>query len=278
MDQPLPKISIITPSYNQGDFIEQTIQSVLSQKYPNLEYIVIDGGSNDRTLEILRKYNQDLYWISEPDRGQSHAINKGLQLATGEVIAYLNSDDLYEQGALLKVGEFFASNPKAVWLTGMCRTIDQEGREMRKAITAYKNFWLRLNNYKVLLVLDYISQPATFWRRNLIESVGSFDETLRYAMDYDYSLRVGRHFKLWVLNDYLASFRVHLNSKAGASAHAQFDSDLDIAQRYMTSSTIFYKLHKLHNAIIIKVYSTLMKNKSSLYSQKIMGEHKLNEY
>ncbi|HJZ05367.1 MAG TPA: glycosyltransferase family 2 protein [Patescibacteria group bacterium] len=261
----LPRITIITPSFNQGGFIGQTIESVLNQGYPNLEYIVMDGGSTDGTLDVLRSYGNWITWFSEKDHGQSHAINKGLRMATGEVIAYLNSDDLYEPGALLKVGDFFSANPEAAWLTGRCRIVDQEGREIRKSITAYKNFWLRLNNYKVLLVLNYISQPATFWRRNVIEIVGDFDETLRYAMDYDYSLRVGRHFKPWMVHKYLASFRVHPASKAGSYAYAQFISDLEIANRY-TASPLLRGLHVAHNALIVAVYRLLFaRREDSVY-------------
>jgi glycosyltransferase involved in cell wall biosynthesis len=253
----LPRITVITPSYNQAHFIEQTIKSVLSQNYPALEHIVMDGGSTDSTLEILKKYDGRLCWISERDRGQSHALNKGLAMASGDIIAFLNSDDLYAAGALLKVGRFFAAHPKVCWLTGRCRTIDQHEKEIRKAITLYKNIWLRTSSYRVLLVLNYISQPATFWTRNVMDTVGEFDESLRYAMDYDYWLRVGRSFKLWVLDDYLASFRVHASSKAGSSAHAQFDSDLQIAKRYNTSP-LLVRLHAAHNAFTVMAYRLLM--------------------
>lgn len=251
-----PKISLITPSYNQAAFIKQTLESVLSQGYPDLEYIVIDGGSLDGTVDILRRYDGKLRWTSEPDRGQSHALNKGLRMATGEVIGFLNSDDYLEPGALKHVGQFFAAHPEAAWLTGRCRTVDHTGREIRHLITAYKNFWLRLGSYQVLLVLNYISQPATFWRRRVIETVGDFDETLRYAMDYDYWLRVGRHFRLCVAEEYLASFRVHAMSKAGSSANAQFDADVQIARRYAESPALG-RLHAWHNALIVAVYRLL---------------------
>lgn len=253
----LPRITIITPSFNQGHYIEQTIVSVLSQNYPDLEYIVMDGGSTDSTVEILKKYDGKLLWFSEQDRGQSHAINKGLQMATGQVIAFLNSDDIYEPSALLKVGKFFMTHARANWLTGKCHTIDQKGNEIRKAITCYKNFWLMLKNYHVMLVLNYISQPATFWRREVTEIVGGFDESLRYAMDYDYWLRVGGRFKLWLLHDYLASFRVHPNSKAGSSAHAQFEAEFQIAKRYITSP-ILVGLHTAHVALTVQIYRLLM--------------------
>src|SRR5665648_525607 len=165
----LPQITVITPSYNQGDFIDQTIQSVLSQNYPDLQYLVMDGGSTDQTVDILKQYDQQFFWVSERDRGQSDALNKGLRMATGEVVCFLNSDDLYEPGALFQVGKFFADHPEAAWLTGKCRVVDPMGVEIRRPITAYKNFWLRSKSYRALLVLDYISQPATFWRREVIE-------------------------------------------------------------------------------------------------------------
>jgi len=252
----LPRISIITPSLNQGHFIAQTIESVLGQNYPHLEYIVIDGGSTDNTLEVLQQYSSRISWISEADSGQSHAINKGLRMASGEVLAYLNSDDIYHPGTLAAVGEFFASHPEAGWLTGKCRIIDQYGTEIRRGITLYKNLWLQFNCYQILSVIDYISQPGTFWRKDVIKEIGRFDERLMYAMDYDYSLRVGMKYKLWVLNKYLASFRIHPSSKSRSSTIAQFEEDLQVAKRYIPSNRLI-NLHGLHNALILRIYSLL---------------------
>jgi glycosyltransferase involved in cell wall biosynthesis len=254
--KPLPRITVITPSYNQAQYIEQTIRSVLDQNYPDLEYWVIDGGSTDGTLDILRKYGSRINWTSETDRGQTHAINKGIELSTGEVVAYLNSDDVYEAGALTTAGQFFARHPQAAWVTGKCRIIDQKGQEVRKAITFYKNMWLHLASYTLLLILDYISQPATFWRREVVERVGPFDEALYYTMDYDYSLRVGRHYRLHVIDEYLACFRVHAHSKGGSGAREHFQADLETARRY-TTSPILLGLHRLHNAIIVATYAGL---------------------
>jgi GT2 family glycosyltransferase len=220
----------------------------------------MDGGSTDNTLDVLKKYGDCFQWRSEKDRGQSHAVNKGLELVSGEVVAFLNSDDLYEPGALLTVGNFFANHPEAGWLTGKCRIIDHRGKTIRRGITSYKNFWLRVCSYQVLLVLDYISQPATFWRNQVIKRIGEFDEDLDYAMDYDFSLRVGKHYKLWVLNDYLASYRIHSSSKAGSSAQAQFCVDLEIAKQY-SSSSIIRMLHLFHNALIISIYRLLSRCK-----------------
>ena len=253
----LPRISVVTPSYNQGAFIEQTIESVLGQDYPDLEYSVVDGGSTDGTLAILERYGDRLAWVSEPDRGQSDALNKGFREATGDVVAFLNSDDYYEPGALRAVGEFFARNPESSWVTGKCRTVDENGREIRSAITRYKNFWLRRRSLRVLQVLNYVSQPATFWHRRVLERVGAFDETLQYAMDYDYSLRVADHFSLDYVDRYLASFRVHPTSKAGASAHTQFDADLEIARRHVRSPVLL-GLHRAHNALTVGIYRRLL--------------------
>jgi glycosyltransferase involved in cell wall biosynthesis len=258
-----PRITIITPSYNQGQFITETIESVLSQGYPNLEYIVIDGGSTDQTLDVLKVYDGRLFWVSQKDRGQSHAINKGLKRSTGDIISFLNSDDLLEPMALAKVAKFFVDHPEASWLTGKCRTVDPNGNEIRRWVTLYKNLWLRFANHRMLKVLNYISQPATFWRRQVIETVGYFDEQWQYAMDYDYSLRVGQHFRLWFLDEYLACFRIHPTSKAGASAHAQFDIDLEIAGRHV-SSPLLIRLHALHNAMIVAIYRLLMARTGSV--------------
>jgi glycosyltransferase involved in cell wall biosynthesis len=249
----LPTISVITPSYNQAGFIEQTIESILSQDYPGLEYIVMDGGSTDGTLDVLKKYDGRILWFSERDRGQAHAINKGLAIAKGDILAYLNSDDCYLPGALEQVGRFFASHPAAAWLTGRCRIIDTQGREIRRAIQWYKNFWLQFRSYQVLLVLDYIAQPATFWRRDVFQQVGTFDETMHLVLDYDLSLRLGRSYPLHVLNQPLAAFRVHENSKSSTSTSVHFQADLDIARRY-TASRLLIGLHALHNQLILATY------------------------
>lgn len=252
----LPRITIITPSFNQGAFIGETIDSVLGQGYPDLEYLVIDGGSTDTTLDVLRGYGERVRWVSEPDRGQSHAINKGLARATGEVVAFLNSDDRYRPGALLAVGEHFARHPKAGWLTGRCAIIDPAGRPARGAITAYKNLWLALGSARALEVLNFISQPATFWRRSLGQRVGPLDEGLHYTMDYDYWLRLGQHGPPAILDRYLADFRVHPASKGGTGAARQFAEELATARRH-TRSRLRLGLHALHSRAIVGAYGLM---------------------
>jgi glycosyltransferase involved in cell wall biosynthesis len=250
----LPKISVITPSLNQSSYIEETIQSILDQGYPNLEYLIIDGGSTDDTLNIIKKYEHCLSWVSEKDSGQSAAINKGLNLVNGDVVAFLNSDDLYEPGTLMAVGEYFTIHPEADWLTGLCVNIDQSGNEIRQHIRRYKNFWLRWNNYSILKVLNYISQPSTFWKKTAMKRVGYLNEQLHYTMDYDYWLRLGQHYPLHVLYKDLSRFRIHNSSKSGTTTSLQFDEELKVVEQYYTGLPVF--LHRVHRALAVKIYES----------------------
>jgi glycosyltransferase involved in cell wall biosynthesis len=267
---PLPRISIVTPSLNQGLYIERTIRSVLDQQYPDLEYIIVDGGSSDGTIDILKKFRSQVSWTSEKDRGQSHAINKGLALSTGEVCAFLNADDLYEPGALERVGEFFSTHPERYWLTGRCRIIDADDREIRKPVTAYKNFWLYGGSYTVLNVLNYISQPATFWRRRILREMGPLDENLYYGMDYDYWLRIGKRYRLETMPQYLASFRVHSSSKTRVAVTRQFEELWKIARRHCPSGFLL-GLHQMHRAVETTVYHWLLDRERRREKKKPAG-------
>lgn len=249
---PLPRITIITASYNQADFIEETLLSVLEQDYPHLEYIVMDGGSTDGTLDVLRKYAGRLTWNSQKDDGQAQAINTGLAKANGDVLAFLNADDLYQPGALLKVGEYFAAHPEAGWLSGRCSIVDQTGCEFRRGIATYKHFWLRTRSNAILQILNYIAQPATFWRHEVFSRVGGLDESLQFTFDYDYWLRIGRGQRLHVLPDYLAAFRWHPSSKSGSRFEEQFAEELIVCRRYATPFRVW--LHQMHTQLILKVY------------------------
>ena len=252
------KISIITPSYNQGNFIEETIQSVISQKGSfELEYFVIDGGSKDRTVDILKKYEGKLSWISEPDNGQTHAINKGLKKATGDIIAYLNSDDIYELGALRKVVHFFQKNPEKKWGYGKCRIINENGKEIRKWITSYKNFLLKKYSYNKLLSENFISQPATFFRRELLDEIGFFDEKQHLVMDYEYWLRIGEKYDAGVIDEYLADFRWYTTSKSGGNFKKQFKEELYIAKKYAHGKKLPILLHAFNYYKIVGMYSLL---------------------
>lgn len=251
-----PRISVITPSFNQGRFIRRTIESVLSQGYPDLEYIVMDGGSTDETLSVLKSYGDRIKWVSEKDKGQSDAINKGIKLSTGEIVAYLNSDDLYEKGALDRVAAFFRENPGQMWLTGRCRIIDTDDKEVRGYIAAYKNFLLSRYSYNILLVTNFICQPATFLKKEVFDEFGPFDPDQHRVMDYDYWLKIGKKYPPGIVDDYLACFRVHLDSKTSSSFKKTFDEELIVARKYSDSSFL-NGLHYLSCRGICAAYTVL---------------------
>lgn len=200
------KISIVVPSYNQSKFIGRTIDSVLDQKYKEVEVIVVDGGSRDGTVEILKKYGDKIKWISEKDKGQTEAINKGMKMATGTIMAYLNSDDTYEPDALDKVAEYFDKNPKVMIVYGKGRHIDEND----KYINDYPTEKVNRN---ILRTKCPICQPTVFWRRELWEKIGDFDEKLNYAMDYQYWLRVVEKYDFYFIGEYLANTRLHEETK-----------------------------------------------------------------
>ena len=203
-----PRITVVTPSFNQGAFLEQTIQSVLNQNYPNLEYMVVDGASTDQSVDIIRRYADRLtYWVSEPDKGQTEAINKGLARATGDILAYVNSDDLYEPGSLAHVAELFTVNPAVDVIYGGCQFIDEQGHPLSK--NEVPSFDL-----ESLLLGNFIAQPATFWTRSVWERVGRFDESLHYVMDYDYWLRCASlNLSFMSTTKTLARMRHHAGAK-----------------------------------------------------------------
>lgn len=200
------KISIVIPSFNQGNFIERTIKSVLDQKYNEIEVIVVDGGSRDGTVELLKKYGDKIKWVSEKDSGQTEAINKGMKLATGDVMAYLNSDDTYEPETLKTVVKYFEDNPKSMIVYGKGRHIDEND----KFINDYPTEKVDRDTLKIKCP---ICQPTVFWRRELWEKIGKFDEALNFGMDYDYWIRVSKEFKFGFINHYLANTRIHNEAK-----------------------------------------------------------------
>lgn len=251
------KISIITPSYNQGNFIERTIRSVIDQAYPNLEYIVIDGGSTDGTLEILRKYETRLRWVSEKDRGQAEAINKGLKMATGDIVAYLNSDDMYLQNTLQDVNEFFQKNQGTKWLYGKCTIIDENDKIKRPLVTAYKNALMQHYSYFLLLCTNFINQPSTFWSRSMLEEAGFLDENEHLVMDYEYWLRIGCRHRPGHLNKYLAKFRLHNTSKSVSQFHKQFQDEMRISSKYNKNNILIVVLHRINYYGIILSYTVL---------------------
>ena len=207
-DSRLPLVSIVTPSLNQGRFIEATIRSVREQDYPAIEHLVLDGGSRDETLDLLARYAPPLRWLSEPDGGQTQAINRGFRMASGEILSWLNADDLLLPGAVRAVVEAFQDAPGAMMVYGDGRLIDEAGRAMAPFRYTEPFNWRRL-----VEVHDYILQPAAFVRRRALEAVDYLDERLEWAMDWDLWIRIGRRFPVHYLPVPLAEARIHRDSK-----------------------------------------------------------------
>ncbi|WP_322509878.1 glycosyltransferase family 2 protein [Anaerolinea sp.] len=253
-----PKISIVTPSLNQGKFIEETILSVLSQNYPRLEYLVVDGGSSDTTLHVLERYSDRIRWISERDGGQTNAINKGLRLTDGTIVGYLNADDILLPGSLWTVADAFARHSEVRWVIGKCRIVDEKNSEIRKPITNYKNFLLKRGSFPLLVMTNYISQPATFWRRDALETVGFLDESLHYVMDYEYWLRLYSRYSPLFLPQYLAAFKIHPSSKTTSMGHrnAYVEEERRVVKRYTNSAWLLF-LHDLHRLLMTTAYSII---------------------
>lgn len=206
---PWPKISVVTPSFNQGQFIEETIRSVLLQNYPNLEFIIIDGGSTDNTVEVIKKYEPWLfYWVSEPDRGQSHAINKGIFKSSGEILFWLNSDDILLPGSLRIVANVFASHKELPLVSGQAVVIDHEGEEIGELNTYFISWEELITNPG-----NSIRQIATFFSRNMFEKYGYLNEDLQISMDKELISRFTQQNMPLIINEYLAAFRVHKDSK-----------------------------------------------------------------
>lgn len=204
-----PRISIVTPSYNQSEFIEETIRSVLLQGYPNLEYIIIDGGSSDDSVEIIRKYEPWLtYWISEPDRGQSEAIQKGLDRSSGQVMGWLNSDDLLESSALSILASAYRSG--AYWWKGNAIHI-----LANKTETIYNQPLIEVTRNDLLHARVIIPQVSTFWTRELWHKAGGYISDLNLAMDYELWLRFSKYTSATVIDRVLGKYRTHDNAKTG---------------------------------------------------------------
>ena len=220
---PYPKISIVTPSYNQGNYIEQTICSVLDQKYPNLEYFIFDGGSSDQTISVLKKYHKHItYWESCLDNGQSDAINKGLKLISGEIFNWLNSDDYYVKDALFKVADSFLEKPLSKVVCGRSFLFNEKGVVQESSGTdVYRN------NLAKTIGWARVDQPETFYRRSAIEKMGLLNPNFHFTMDREWWIRYLMIYGLeYVLEikDSLVNFRLHPDSKT-VSQSQQFEKE-----------------------------------------------------
>lgn len=239
-----PKVSIVTPSWNQGAFLEETIRSVLLQGHPNLEYIVIDGGSTDESTAIIRKYEPWLvYWVSERDNGQSHAINKGFARATGEILGWVNSDDLYERDALQHVATYFANTPECDLLYGNGWYVDEAGNKTAPCS------WIRPYDRRLFLTTNFILQPAAFWRRSLWANAGELEIAHHWAMDWEWLLRATALAQPHYLPVYLARWRVRPGIKTLAGGWARRAEIAEISRRYGGRWQPTYLVYQLDRAV-----------------------------
>ena len=223
-----PKISVVTPSFNQGQYIEATIRSVLEQGYPNLEYIIMDGGSTDGTVEIIERYSDRLaYWVSEPDEGQTDALVKGFNRASGDILCWLCSDDLYEERTLHEVAEIFMEHPDWQVVYGDSFWIDAYGRPLRfkREIPYYRFIWMYDHNY--------LPQPSTFWRRGIHEKVGGLDVRMQLSMDADLWARFAEHTTLHHVPRAWSRMRYYPEQKNRRLRAKSDEEDALIRRRYL---------------------------------------------
>lgn len=209
-----PKISVVTPNFNQGDFIESTILSVIKQNYPNLEYIIIDGGSTDNSLEIIKKYDKHFtFWSSEPDSGMYQAINKGFKHSAGDIMCWINSDDVLWENALFKIANVFMNNHKVSWIQGLPSVINASGDLVAQRNQVFSQYFFYFNKH--INQFSFVQQESTFWRRALWEKAGGkLNESYNLAADFDLWLRFFKHEKMYCVNTQLAAFRLREGQKS----------------------------------------------------------------
>lgn len=277
MEKDFPKISIVTASYNQGQFIEQTITSVLEQQYPNLEYIIIDGGSTDNSVEIIQQYAPHLkYWVSEKDKGQANAINKGLQYCTGGIFNWLNSDDYLEPGALLKIAGAFADDSVQM-VAGRVRNFSSNEEEI------IPNQNLSAEGLMCWKPGVKFMQPGVWMRRNFIEQSGGIDEQFHYAFDWDLYIRYLYLFpNVKELDDLLVHFRLHEQSKTQSLSERFVIEERKIIEKIYRMPD-FKGIHaacdyKIQKAKWTEFLSTLSKTDQSFFHKVLRAVQKLPSF
>lgn len=268
-DETLPLVSIVTPSYNQGEFIAETIESVLSQDYPNIEYWVIDGGSTDETLSILKSYDDDprFHWLSEHDQGQADAVNKGWCRCQGSVLGWLNSDDTYLPQAIRMQTMFLHAHSEVAIVYGDAILTDAQGRRIGK-------YWARKFSQYEQLRASCIPQPTAFVRRACVARNGTIDTSLDYALDYEYWLRASFHSMFAYLPEEIATYRIHSSSKTG-SEMVKFNPELEaVIQRFFEREDVPPVLQRkrkiLYADVLLRLGLNCIKNGDTSSARKYL--------
>lgn len=261
MTGPPPSLTIVMPAYNAVRTISRSLDSIRAQARADVEVVVVDGGSTDGTVELLRR-RSDVRWISEPDRGLSDAYNKGATLASAPVLGWLNADDVYLPGALDAVIAAFAADPEAAWLVGQCVIVDADGREIRSGVTRYKNALLARYGYRLHLTQNFVPAPATFFRRDAFYAVGGMDATLRYSMDYDLYLRLGRQWRPRVLRVPLAAFTMAEGTLSMSGFERQFREHQQVARRYRSDARAAYGANLVISRLIVLAYRAMRRRRT----------------
>lgn len=254
------KISIITPSYNQAQFLEETIQSVINQNYSNIEYIIIDGGSIDNSVEIIKKYKSYLtYWVSEKDNGQSEAINKGFKKASGNIICWLNSDDIFMPGALQNIEKCFKADPGLDFVNGASVIIDKNSNIITGLfILKQKKRYARHGIY-------YVNQPAMFWKREIFKTIGLLKEDYQASMDREFLIRIfEKNYKIGHINQIIAGFRIHSLAKSAGGPENKKYFKRDKEELFK----IYNGYYRQEPQLMYKVLYGLEKLQKGLYFKK----------
>jgi glycosyltransferase involved in cell wall biosynthesis len=243
--QNFPKISVITPSFNQGAYLERTILSVLGQNYPNLEYIIIDGGSSDNSIEIIKKYESQLaYWVSEKDAGQSYAINKGLRLATGDWVAWQNSDDTYQPGIFFELSMAAKQNPSTGLIIGNMNLIDIDDVIINNLI------YVKPTYRSVLAEGMVLANQAAFWKRSLHQEIGFLNDDMHFGFDYEWFLRILKTSKAIHVNRVWGNLREHEQTKT-AKFQASFDEDFLSIREGREATILIKRYHQLRRLFLL---------------------------
>jgi glycosyltransferase involved in cell wall biosynthesis len=260
-----PKLSIITPSFNQVNFIERTIKSVLDQNYPNLEYIIIDGGSTDGSVDVIKKYERYIsYWVSEPDDGQSNAINKGIAKATGDWVGWQNSDDIYYPGSFQSFAQNVHRYPDACVIIGNINIIDQYDNLVRDIR------YVKPTHRSILAEGMVLTNQAAFWRCDIHKKIGKLNESLNYAFDFEWFLRVSKNHNVIHIDKTWGGYRVHEKTKTHNMPELFFDEYKLILSSYSETPWIVRQLYKIRRGIYLIINGNIYYVLRGIY-QRITG-------